>query len=520
MDILIIEDETDILNGMEESVRQLDERIGRVFAVGSSEAALEIIEAHRPEIIVTDIVLPQMTGLDLMEQIMDGTYHPKVIVISGFSNFSYAQRSIKLGAVDYMLKPFAKKEFTNKILSVMDTIQDENEMNKAVKQDPSSLLGTKTLRDKYISGLCTNPVPLNENTMHRLKFFDMEWLAGGPYSIIALDRVDTSKQPLTEKEMELQVFAIGNVVEEILLQFPPSLPFRNINHQWIIITAHPDVDGLTSAISEAILRYQYMKVCIGISHRMNAFQAIAVAYEEAVQAMKLARVDKQGHILYYSDHPSLADKKNKGNDYEQMAQYVYLNQAEQMEAEIIAVLDTLTVSVGANNRQALVQSCVDWIVNVHAALSEQSKQKLEPITIQLWVDLDQCESYGQLKAYLVRHFAELTLQLNASPLNPIIEKALAYIKAHYAANLTLQGVATELAVHPVWLSQLFKRETHVTFSHYLTDLRMEEAKRLLRETHLKIYEIAERVGYTDLQHFGQVFKKRSGTTPKEYRQGI
>ncbi|QNK57009.1 response regulator [Paenibacillus sp. PAMC21692] len=519
MDILIIEDETDILNGMQESVSGLDKRIDRVFAVGTSEAALEIIEEHHPDIIVTDIVLPQMTGLDLMEQIMDGSYHPKVIVISGFSNFSYAQRSIKLGAVDYMLKPFAKQEFTDKILSVIDSIYDERELNKVVKQDPNSLLGTKTLRDKYILGLCTNPVPLNENTMHRLKFFDMEWLAGGAYSIIALDRVETSKQPLTENEIELNTFAIGNVVEEILLQFPPSLPFRNIHHQWVIITANHDLEGMTTAISEALLRYQYIKICIGISNRMNAFQAIAIAYEEAVQAMKLARVDKQGHILYYSDNPSIADQKNRGNDYEQMAQYVYLKQAGQMEAEIGIALDSLTVSVGSNNRQALVQACVDWIVNVHAAITDQLKQKLEPITIQLWVDLDQCDSYGEIKAYMVRHFAELSLQLNSSPLNPIIEKAVEYMTTHYATNLTLQGVATELAVHPVWLSQLFKRETHVTFSHYLTDLRVEEAKRLLRETHLKIYEIAERVGYTDLQHFGQVFKKRSGTTPKEYRQG-
>src|SRR5690606_27225198 len=126
-------------------------------------------------------------------------------------------------------------------------------------------------------------------------------------------------------------------------------------------------------------------------------------------------------------NPSIADQRNRGNDYEQMAPYVYLNQAEQREAEIGAVLDSLTVPTGATNRHALVQGCVDWIVNVHAALSDQLKQKLEPITIQLWVDLGQCDGYGELRAYLVRHFAELSMQLNASPLNPIVENAVAYI---------------------------------------------------------------------------------------------
>lgn len=516
MDILIIEDERDILNGMKEAVQRLDDRIRRVFAVDNAEIALELIQEHRPDIIVTDIVLPHMTGLDLMEQIMNKEYLPKIVVISGYSNFTYAQRSIKLGAVDYMLKPFARQEFIKKIQSLIEVVAEEKELNN-LKLDSSSRIGTKTLRDKFILGLCTNPTPLNENTVHRLKFFGMEWLASISYSVIAIDRIDP-KRPLTEKEIELKVFAVGNVVEEILQRYPPSVLFRNIHHQWIIITACSQLDEMTDALTSAIKKYQYMEVSVGISNRLSSFQALATAYDQSIQAMKLAHVNKKDHKLLFSEIEGITDKSSDLNVYEAMAEYVYMDQPERIESAVVAMLHALTVSMGANNHQALSQRCVEWVVHVHTALADKLKLKLDQVSIQMWVDIDKCEDYEQLKHYLIQYFIGLSHQITAAPMNPIIEKAMSFMQANYAKNITLQSLATELSVHPVWLSQLFKRETKVTFSQYLTDLRMEESKRLMWESNLKIYEIAERVGYTDLQHFGQVFKKRTGMTPKEYRQ--
>jgi two-component system response regulator YesN len=93
------------------------------------------------------------------------------------------------------------------------------------------------------------------------------------------------------------------------------------------------------------------------------------------------------------------------------------------------------------------------------------------------------------------------------------------ISARFKEDLTLQIVADELSLHPVWLSQIIKKETGQTYLDHLTERRIERARELLRDTNLKIYEIAEQVGYHDLQHFGQIFKRRSGQTPKEYRYG-
>ncbi|WP_309119096.1 response regulator [Paenibacillus sp.] len=520
MKVIIIEDEADILCGMKEAVSQLGDRIELVFAVTQAEAALELIELHRPEIVVTDIVLPQMTGLDLMEQISAKDYHPKIIVVSGYSNFTYAQRSMKLGAIDYMLKPFAREEFIQKIGSVVEMVLEEKEIGKALQYaDSNAMLGTKALRDKYLLGLCMNPVPLHEHTVHRLKFFDLEWLAGGAFSVIALDRAEDDKRPLPEKEKDLQLFAIGNIVEDLLGDYSPSVVFRNVRNQWIIVTGCEDLLAMTEAIGSNLIAYQRLKVSIGVSLRMNSFQAVAKAYEQAVQALRLSHLDKQGQRVFYSEIEALGLGERPQNDYDQIAEYIYLDQGERIRAAVTAVVNGFVVAAGANQRQELTQRCIEWIVHVHSLLADKLKIALKQISIQLWVDLDACESIEALRAHMIGYFGQLTEQIAAAPMNPIIVKALQRIQSGYSQNITLQSIASELATHPVWLSQLFKRETKQTFSDYLTGIRMEEAKRLLRESNLKVYEISEAVGYTDLQHFGQLFKKRVGQTPKEFRAG-
>ncbi|HZG75027.1 MAG TPA: response regulator, partial [Paenibacillus sp.] len=388
MNIILIEDETDILQGMVEAVQDMGDRIGHVHAASDAETALELILQHRPDIVVTDIVLPQMTGLDLMERILDESYRPKIIVISGYSSFTYAQRSIKLGAIDYMLKPFQRGDFIQKIGSVVEMLEEEREIGAAVRaSDANAMLGAKTLRDKFLLGLCTNPIPLHEHTVHRLKFFGLEWMASESFSVVALDRAEPDDAALSEKETELRVFAIGNIVEDVLGAYPNSVAFRNIHNQWIVVTASDALEELTDAISSAVQKYQRLKVRIGVSRVASSFQSIADAYEQAVQAMKLSRLEKLGHRLFFAEIEAYGLGGWSQSEYELIAEYIYMDQAEAIREAVTAVMNGFLMSVGGNDRQALTQKCMEWIVHVHSRLSDKLNITLQQISIQLWVDL-------------------------------------------------------------------------------------------------------------------------------------
>lgn len=126
IDILIIEDEGEVLEGIRTSLQQLDPSIGHIYAIGNAEDAREMIRTLFPRIIVTDIVLPRLSGLELLDEVMQiSDYEPKVVVISSYNEFSYAQRSLQLGALDYVLKPFDKAEFKQKLLKIVAMIHEE-----------------------------------------------------------------------------------------------------------------------------------------------------------------------------------------------------------------------------------------------------------------------------------------------------------------------------------------------------------------------------------------------------------
>src|SRR5690606_6520493 len=136
--------------------------------------------------------------------------------VSGFDDFEYAKRGMKLGAVDYFLKPFDTAQFSEKIKDCLTWIEDEQQEKLAHDRAVElAHLGTRSMRDMFLLGLCMQPSYLQEHIMHRLRTWGLEWMARHPYSVIALSARKEAAE-LTEKEEELLAFATGNIVEEVL----------------------------------------------------------------------------------------------------------------------------------------------------------------------------------------------------------------------------------------------------------------------------------------------------------------
>jgi YesN/AraC family two-component response regulator len=158
-------------------------------------------------------------------------------------------------------------------------------------------------------------------------------------------------------------------------------------------------------------------------------------------------------------------------------------------------------------------------VELHTALATKLESSLHHIPMELWDALDRCKGFEELKMCIVDYVSQLAHKITSNHSHYMIEKVKRLVETNYADNVTLLGIAETLSIHPVWLSQLFKRECGINFVDYLAEVRIEEAKKLLRKSELKIYEVVRAVGYADLQHFGQIFKKKTGMSPKEYRFG-
>lgn len=518
MKVLIIEDEPQALEGMKRIMEQLDSRVERSFFCDHGAEAIEMIEMERPDIIVTDIILPDITGLDVLEYIQIKDYEPKVIIVSGFDDFEYAKRGMKLGAIDYFLKPFETDTFRDKILECIDWIEEEHRLqrdhHRAVEL---AHLGTRSMRDVFLHGLCLQPAAPQEHIVHRLRTWGLEWMAAEPYRVLALT-VKPQVDPISEKEEEVQSFATGNIVEELLISFPPSVTFKNSKNYWIVVTPLEEIDTLTDTLQREILRYQKREARIGISPGTASLQALHGAYKQAVDALRTALLSKDQAVC---DYDQLKAYSEEPGDTLHSRMLVALQSRDDVLIHELATsfVHNLVLNGRATRPDEISQDCIDWVMELQNGLRASTDKAIGEIPVALWDQLDACESMDDLGGALAHYLSELALQLKGQNKNSVIEQALALIHQNYAQDIKLQVVADALSIHPVWLSQLFKKEVGTNFLDYVTELRIQKSKEYLRQSSLKIYEIAYNVGYQDVHHFGRLFKKKTGMTPKEFRYG-
>jgi two-component system response regulator YesN len=512
--LLLIEDEPESLMGMTKAIETIDMEY-TLYTSSSSETALSIIRAEWPDLLITDIMLPYMTGLDLVEQVTSETYKPKIIVVSGYNDFEYARKSIQVGAVDYLLKPFSTEEFTDKVRKALVSIQEMS--LHALEANKQKSVAERSMRDVYLTDFCLRRTPLEEHLYQRLRLWEIEWLANQTFSLLVLDTKGYPDGKPLGHEFSLQTFAIGNIVQELLHRHAPSVLFKDPQNRWVLLTGVEDVEELSRSIVAAVKRYQKLPLAVGISSRMSVFENIHTAYNEALKAFRLNSLSDSSEYFYRDDRAVyVADDTPSPSD---VSSWVIGREEELIREGAHAFIRHAVMSEGTVSREDMVRKVLNYLSQVHVCLSEATSKELEEIPMKVWETFDECKTLEECEAVLSQYLLALSREMSPSKTNALVERALQLISARYAEDLTLQMIADELSLHPVWLSQLIKKETGQTYLDHLTERRIEQAKLLLRETSLKIYEIAESVGYHDVQHFGNLFKRRTGQTPKEFRYG-
>jgi two-component system response regulator YesN len=460
MKIIVVEDEVDILRGIQEVIEHSRLPFEQVFAVYTAEEALMLIEQYRPEIILTDILLPEMSGLDMLESVKAFGYRPKVIVISSYNNFMYAQRSIQLGAIDYILKPVHKEELAEKIGVVYDMVQSELISQDQIKnQTAYARLGTEALQEKFVLGLCMQKTALQEHIHHRLQVWNLQWLETHSYVLISLSINREDVRGKEDKDINLDLFAIGNIAEEILKSYQPSVIIRSIHHDWVILTAWEPELSIAQDIHEQVLKYQKIKPAIGISGRKHSFQAISEAYEQSRKALKIALLNSNQRIVSYADITDRIGHEDSGLVIQWVAEGVLEGDPEVVSRWLEKTIHRFMLDRDVSKTGDLSIKCFEWILEVHSCLAEKVDMEVSHFPLELWEKAERCPSVDDLKRLLKDHLSEL-MKLVADQQHPslpnfMIDKAKRIIDEKYGKAITLQSVADELYIHPVSLSKVF-----------------------------------------------------------------
>ncbi|MFC5530552.1 response regulator [Cohnella yongneupensis] len=534
---LIVDDEYEIREGLRKRIPWADYGIEEVFVADDGDTALEIALDKMPELIVTDIKMSRVSGLDFLAELnKEADYTWKAVLISGYDDFELVKQAMQLGALDYILKPINTDELASIIRKATEQIMKERmDRHNQAQLNNQVQYAVPKLREELLREIAEQEYdPYRElRIMHRLQALKLDWMTQQPLLVMLVEADDLkaiSNQRGYSNEKDLVLFGIGNVVNQTLTEefSNPFVLFTDSSQRWVAVLSCKSQDQVSfgTAVAQVCLKrineFVKVKASVGIGCTPRDLKYLHELYVESGELLEQKAI--YGGNRVFTEPGVDLDGERSELSIEEPSELLDLVKYGTDE-DIVASMDGFVDMVhawGLPHLKDIQQQIFKWLMGIFrsAAAAGWPDRSWERNPIAIWEQLEQFDNLQSLReqteSYLLSIAADFR-KLTASP-SQIVLEAEKIIRKRYADNLSLQIVADEVHVTPVWLSKLFKKEKKKTFLEYLTDIRIIKAKEMLGDVKYKIYQISYQVGYKDPVHFTKLFKKQSGFTPKEYRR--
>jgi two-component system response regulator YesN len=496
-----------------------------VGTADNGEEALERIFKLYPDLILLDCKMPIMNGLELLEELHRRGIRVKSVILSGHDEFTFAQQAIKWGVSDYVLKP----PDLDKLLDILLRLKKEWEHEKRLKHLLSE--NYSVIRDRFLTGLIRGANISPDHFREQADFLKLP-LNGGMFQL-ALLQTEFEEGKFREysyEDRQLVRFAVSNIVEETLQEWSHKALFYEEDNRRLVIIVNldqPSASALRHDLSKVI---RNVRETIGISATIGAGPVHhhlltdgKQAYEDAKVAIEYKYYTGPDTVIYYEDL-QLSDQRGRARIDPKLDEKLQISLKVCNETllsewllEFFPLLKSQNVSTHETKTMSL-QSMItasNALADIHPQLEQDqllSTQHIEAVFAAATLD-----ELKEIVERYMRGLLSLTREMRRSGHNAVVEKTKAYIDQHYHRSITLDTIAKEVFVTPVYLSFLFKQVEGVNLSEYITHVRLERAKHLLQYTACKTYDIASQVGYEDEKYFSRIFKKKVGMTPTEFR---
>lgn len=502
--VIIVDDEYIMRQGLKYMINWEQEGYEIIGEAGSGKEALELIEKDQPDIIISDIVMPILNGVDFTDAVHKMYPNIQIIVLSGFDNFEYVKHTLMNGVVDYILKPSLNPP---ELIKVLDKAAQRIPGYK--KEQTSELVGYNHLMEKYLLG---HDKALDHGTFSQL-FCETN------YCIYAVNikKEDARGQDLSDVlykkiERELQK-ETGITTLMILIREEIVCIFFNYKMSQAK-QVHEFIEELQGALQ--ILCDQVFGV---VSNAFYDLDKVREVYQQEI----LSNIDKafyyEGQKLLFLVEEELQGEKVTIQKFDFFQYNQMLHNKQYLEAIQLLQQYNLEAVAGKMEEYRLKNQIKNMIYN-HLDLLPVSEEEKENNRYQFFKAL---ESTKTASDYLAQcelvwgKLAELSGQENIQT-DERIEKMLSYIGENYKEDLKLESLAAEFNFNYFYLSAYFNKQMKEGFSDYLNRIRVNKACQLLKEGNYSISQVSSEVGYSEHSYFCRVFKKVSGKTPSTWRR--
>ncbi|MFP3154447.1 response regulator [Lachnospiraceae bacterium ZAX-1] len=528
--IILVDDEILIRDAISSIIQW--EELGFEFMGSFSDGkeAITFINEHKPDLILADIFMPYVDGIELSKFIYETYPQIKVIIISGYDEFAYAKQAVRYQVLEYLLKPITAAELSKVLLEVKESFDKEALKDRNVRKIRQLYSrNLPVLRGRFLNGLLSRSY-VSPNLATKLSEYELQ--LNGSYFCTAMIEGDDFT-PFTSQtgdpDIELAQFAIFNVAEEFIKSRSMGEAFQNVSNQTILLfSANSEAELSTflgeicNGIKSAIFQFMHLECSIFVGRTVRTLQKLPLSYANAIALMEY-KFRLGGNRIFY------------GKDFPEKLPDITVNWMEWSEKIVFAIksnnkqsLDLMVEQFIAELRDACFSKpriliyIQNVILSIMNALDSVGLADEEAFSLE-WDLLNTIHTQNHLSKIenLIKGFCSHIIDTVYDQRDNYAKKqsllALDYIDKNYGdSSLSLNAVCSYLVMSASYFSSIFKNFTGETFVESLTKKRIEKAKELLEMASLKSYEIANEVGYSDPHYFSIAFKKQTGLTPTEY----
>lgn len=516
--IILADDEPIIIKGLRKII-QWDRLNAEIVAEASNgEELMEMIKKYSPDIVISDVSMPRMSGLDVIQKVREADIRLRFIFLSGYQEFDYVRKAIRYEAQEYLLKPVGKEELEQAVLKAEQSLKENSPMEywEEEKNEMESVFRKINSESEYMD--------LYKHFQEMGIEIEGMVFTGVCFSLPA----EFYKKIPDQNMQELLRFSIFKKIQEYVKKQKNGFVIKREENSSNLILLSPEkghektVLSQINTIREHISREYKVQIVTGLGKTVKHIRDLKYAYKTAKFCSELYYFTREDFIRYADIsrdfHSSFEDYSNK---YKELVGSLLSGDGSWKErlSEALKIIENLHYGnrYAAENRcMVMLMDLYNELENYHMFVPEKRQEYERAMNL-----LHRQTSYEALKKY-VRYFLQEFLEKNASQDSrtdkSTIYQVKEYIQEHYAEDLTLGTMAEIAYMNPYYFSSFFKKETGQNFKSYLTEVRMKEAVRLLMSEDMKTYELARAVGYNDVRSFTDKFKEHFGESPSGYKK--
>jgi two-component system response regulator YesN len=531
--VFLVEDEIVVREGLRNNIHW--EQYGFEYAgdAPDGELALPLIRQIQPDLLITDIRMPFIDGLQLIELIRKELPRTKIIIISGYDDFSYAQQAIRLGVEQYLLKPIVKAKMVEVLVALQKKMEAEKQQHEYLTRFQREVQEYETFsRRRFFEQIVVGGMSVLEIS-ETAKSMGID--INAPFYNIVLFSLNSARYDASAPEGYTDALAdIQDRIRQFIVSRPEFILFRwNVTTFAVLIKGSEDdilqrtEDCIENIQCNCAMAGRDVSWHIAQGTPVSRLGAIPACFNEASRLLSYRYLCSEEHILskasirdFWKKNGSEMDAGKKEIDQKHICNFLSNGAGEEIDRFIDQLL--LSAGEGAVSLQLYLRyltmtvyfATVKYLDSIGCRADSFWSLELQPN--------DSITAPEEARQYIHRVMSqaiELRDCESKKQQRDLLTQAIRFIDGHFAEeSISLEKVARKVNVSPNYFSAIFSQEVGQTFIEYLTNKRIDEAKRMLRQADKRSSEVAVAVGYKDPHYFSFVFKKVTGLTPNEYRR--